>query len=71
VERYLGTFNYYGENIVLWTHANSEKQAFEYFIVELALQLERTRISISNYFRSGKDNYLVEQKQKEESCTVK
>ena len=60
-----GSFNYYGENIVLWTHAHSEKQAFTYFIKEIAFQVDRTRISVSNYFHSGKDNYLIEQKKKE------
>ncbi|MBE9592741.1 MAG: hypothetical protein IMF19_04605 [Proteobacteria bacterium] len=46
----------------LWTHAHSRKQAFTYFIKEIAFQLDRTRLSISNYFLSGKDNYLIEEK---------
>ena len=58
---YKGTFNYYGEVITLWTHARSEEQAFTYFIKKIAFQLDRTRLSISNYFFSGKDNYLIEQ----------
>ncbi len=61
---YKGSFNYYGEVINLWTHAKSKNQAFNYFIRKLAFQLDRTRISVSNYFHSGKDNYLIEEKQK-------
>ena len=56
-----GAFNYYGETMNLWTHAHSEEQAFTYFIKKLAFQLDRTRFSVSNYFLSGKDNYLIEQ----------
>jgi hypothetical protein len=67
VKLFTGTFNYYGENIILWTHAHSERQAFTYFIKKLAFQLDRTRISVSNYFLSGKDNYLVEEKEKNEN----
>ena len=61
---YKGSFNYYGETINLWTHAHSKEQAFTYFIKELAFQLDRTRISVSNYFLSGKDNYLIEEKKR-------
>jgi len=61
-----GSFNYYGENIVLWTHAPSKGRAFSSFITKLAFQLDRTRISVSNYFYSGKDNYLIECKTKED-----
>ncbi len=63
---YKGMFNYFGEIINLWTHAHSAEQAFTYFINELALRVDRTRISVSNHFRSGKDNFLIEEKQKEE-----
>ena len=58
---YKGSFNFYGETMNLWTHASSKEQAFTYFIKKLAFQLDRTRISVSNYFLSGKDNYLIEQ----------
>lgn len=61
---YKGSFNFYGETMSFWTNAYSEKQAFTYFIKKLAFQLDRTRLSISNYFLSGKDNYLIEQKTK-------
>lgn len=56
-----GSFNYYGETTNLWTHAHTEEQAFTYFIKKLAFQVDRTRISVSNYFHSGKDNFLIEQ----------
>ncbi len=62
---YKGFFNYYSETINLWTHAHSEEQAFAYFIKEIAFRLDRTRISVYNYFRSGKDNFLIEVKTKE------
>lgn len=62
-----GAFNFYGEVINLWTHASSEEQAFTYFIKKLAFRVDRTRISISNYFRSGKDNFLIEEKKKDEA----
>lgn len=61
---YKGSFNYYGEVITLWTHSHSKKQAFTYFIKEIAFQVDRTRISVSNYFHSGKDNHLIEEKKK-------
>ena len=62
---YKGSFNYYGETINLWVYTHSEKQAFTHFIKEIAFQVDRTRISVSNYFHSGKDNYLIEVKTKE------
>ncbi len=62
---YKGSFNYYSETINLWTHAHSKEQAFTHFIKEIAFQVDRTRISVSNYFHSGKDNYLIEMKTKE------
>ena len=63
---YKGSFNYYGEVINLWTHAHSEEQAFIYFMMELVPRLNKIRSSISNYFCSGKDNYLIEQIREED-----
>jgi hypothetical protein len=61
---YKGSFNYFGETTELWTHAHSREQALTYFIKKIAFQLDRTRLSVYNYFHSGKDNYLIEQRER-------
>ena len=65
--RYKGTFNYYGQNLVLWTYAKDEHKAFNNFIAQLVPLLKYIRIKLYNHFKSqDQDNYLIEEK--EEKC---
>jgi len=62
--KYKGTFNYHGQNIILWTHAKDEHKAFCNFLAQLVPVLQCIRIKLYNYFKStDKDNYIIEEKE--------
>ena len=57
-----GTFNWYCELHVLYTHAKSETKAFHNFTTQLAELLKVTRRSIHGYFiNTKKDNWKVKE----------
>jgi len=61
--RYKGTFNYHGQNIILWGHAKDRHGAFRQFISRLVPIIGINRINLYNYFKSPeKDNYIIEEK---------
>lgn len=60
-----GTFNWHGEVLTIWTHTDSEKQAFSLMIARLNNKLDYTRAAISRYFSDPwKDNYKIEEVKK-------
>jgi len=66
---YKGTFNWYGENYTLYTHAKCQSKAFSNFVTQLSKLLERERSAVSVYFVDGsKDNWkiTVERRRKDE-----
>jgi len=57
---YKGTFNWYGELHVLYTHAKCQNAAFNNFCTQLSKKLDKSRRSIYIYFVDGsKDNYKI------------
>ena len=58
-QRYKGIFNFNGEVIVLWTHANGKGEAKRLFIIQLSEKLNRTPDSIRRYYSDGKANYDI------------
>ena len=57
-----GTFNWYCELHVLYTHAKNEKYAFSNFIVQLSKKLSRNKRSIYTYFVYGiQDKYKIKE----------
>jgi hypothetical protein len=58
-----GTFNWYCELHILYTHAKNESKAFDNFIVQLAKLLKVTRLCVYYYFIDGKkDNWRIERR---------
>jgi hypothetical protein len=47
-----GTFNWYGQDIVLWTTAFSIKQAFRYMCQRLSQQLQVSPYRVRVYFNN-------------------
>lgn len=59
---YKGTFNWYGEVHVLYTHAKFQNKAFDNFCVQLSKKLEKNRRSIYIYFLDeSKDNFRIKE----------
>ena len=69
---YKGTFNYFGQDIIMWTGAKTGEKAYSNFITNLADVLGRSRGFIDGYFRQQeKDNYLIEEKKRDEDKVSK
>jgi len=57
---YKGTFNWYGETLVLYTHAHSIDQALMNFCRKMTKTLGYSRYYIYNYFMQvSRDGYLI------------
>lgn len=60
VSLYKGTFNYYGENMVLYTRATNESKAYTNFISQIAKRLHVGKHTIVSRFDGKIDNYRIE-----------
>jgi len=56
---YKGSFNWYNELIILYTHAWSEKGAKSQFLSQLAIKLNREPCAMRKYFSGCKDNFKI------------
>ena len=58
--RYKGTFNWHGEVLILYRHAPSEGQAFNFMTRALADQLAVHIGVVRGWFNGQQDNYKIE-----------
>jgi len=59
-QKFKGTFNWHGQVIILWNHADDSRQAYRRFMSRLAKDLGRTSGCIRRHFGNGKDNFKIE-----------
>jgi len=60
-QKYKGTFNWHSEIIILWTHANSTREAKRQFIIQLSEKLNRTPESLRRYYSGVMSNYEIKE----------
>jgi hypothetical protein len=59
--KYEVNLNWHGEQVKLFTHAGSEKQALSNCIIRLAMDLGVYKSKVRSYFNNGKDCYKVKE----------
>jgi hypothetical protein len=59
MDRYKGTFNWYGEIMVLWTHANTDVTARTNLFKQVANKVGFTYAFVSRYFVTSKGTYKI------------
>ena len=61
MKKYKATFNWYGETLVLYTSAKSDKQAYHNCISRIAEICNKPRSIINIYFRKDVPNYHIKE----------
>ena len=57
--KYKGTFNISGQNVLLYTHANSLLQAKRFFMHQMGSMFNIPLKRLSDIFNGEKDNFLI------------
>lgn len=60
MDRYKGSFNWYGELITLWTHASSESKAKSNLLRQLSKKVDISYSYMIRYFNGNIDNLKIE-----------
>lgn len=62
LDKYQGTFNWYGEVHTLWTIAINPNQAYSNMTTRLAKALKLSVRFVRLYYDGSKDNYRIERR---------
>lgn len=64
--KFKGTFNWQGLSYTFYTDGPNRTRAFNNFLHQIAEKVGYSYHYVHRYFRSGKDNYLIEETRKED-----
>lgn len=59
--KFKGVFNWYGENIILYTYANSSKTAYQNMISQLSKKVGKDRMNVNSYIKNKGNSYKIEE----------
>jgi len=60
-KRFKITLNWYGEERVLWTHAENSTRAKTFILQKFSKEIGINPTMVRAYFNGSKDNFLIEE----------